>query len=513
MNDERRYAVLIGSSEFDRESGLGNLRCPQNDVEDMAELITAAETGLFLKENVFKLINRPHYEVARHINVLTSRSNTDDVIFIYFSGHGKQDSSGRLYLATVNTSVRALETTSIPLELLRMVLDGCPSRKIIIVLDCCFSGAAGASFLRGDADDQMRLFARAQGTFLLTASTGVQTAREKEGDRNAVFTKHVIAGIRSGRADANGDGIITMDELFGYVHQHVPFEVPQEPERYFFNARGDIAFAKAGPAGEGRVAPTPRVSFQRLGPLRSEIAWTAKPTGVACVCMTVSPMGRFCAAGFEDGTACVLRTGTGECFLLRQGGDHRPVWSIAFSPGGDHLALVSGNSEIAVHDLGSGNVDSLTIPDRRRLIEWTSSHPHRSQLERAKGRSTSLTCAPSGSWSTLCLAAPSRAWPVIGPSASSPLERAPAVYRCLTSTRRRSSLTWRSTGRAPRRLPSMRLAHRWFVAASTASFVCSISPPVRASARSAHSPAQFPLSHLVPMATCSTLPTGAAPLA
>jgi hypothetical protein len=33
MNKGRRYAVLIGSSRFDKEPNLNSLKCPENDVD------------------------------------------------------------------------------------------------------------------------------------------------------------------------------------------------------------------------------------------------------------------------------------------------------------------------------------------------------------------------------------------------------------------------------------------------------------------------------------------------
>src|ERR1700676_3563239 len=105
MTDDSRFAILIGSNAFAADSGLSNLRCPENDVEGVFELITSADTGLFQKENVSKLINLPHYEITRHLNIVCKRTKTEDVIFIYYSGHGKQDMTGRLYLATSDTRV------------------------------------------------------------------------------------------------------------------------------------------------------------------------------------------------------------------------------------------------------------------------------------------------------------------------------------------------------------------------------------------------------------------------
>ena len=81
----------------------------------------------------------------------------------------------------------------------------------------------------------------------MTSATDIQTATEKEGDRNSVFTKHLIEGIKTGEADRNGDGLITMDELYHYVHERVQKESSQKPMEWSINVKGaDLVIAKSG---------------------------------------------------------------------------------------------------------------------------------------------------------------------------------------------------------------------------------------------------------------------------
>jgi len=352
MSDDSRYAILIGNSEFALQSGLNNLRCPPNDVEGIFDLITSSETGLFQAANVSKLINLPHYEINRHINIVCKRSTTEDVILIYYSGHGKQDMAGRLYLAASDTHVDTLETNTISLAVLRNILDLCPSRRIIIILDCCFSGAAGAAFVRGSADDQLKMFSRAQGTYLLTASTRIQTAQEKEGDKNAVFTKHLIAGIKSGDADTDGNGIVTMDEVFSYVHKHVTLEAPQEPERYFLSARGELAFAKT-PIATQRPGPLSDLASQAdvsAGPSLLRNVLLGSLSTSSCLCLAVSRLGRFCGVGYEDGTVGIVHLVTGD-IRLRHQQKGTGIWDIALSPDANRLAWVNAGSDVVLYEL------------------------------------------------------------------------------------------------------------------------------------------------------------------
>jgi hypothetical protein len=58
MNKGRRYAVLIGSSRFDKEPNLNPLKCPENDVDGMREVLAAVDLGAFEEPSVFKEVAR-----------------------------------------------------------------------------------------------------------------------------------------------------------------------------------------------------------------------------------------------------------------------------------------------------------------------------------------------------------------------------------------------------------------------------------------------------------------------
>ncbi|HSN23456.1 MAG TPA: DUF1566 domain-containing protein, partial [Methylomicrobium sp.] len=91
--------------------------------------------------------------------------------------------------------------------------------------------------------------AKGQGTFIMTASTGAQVAVEKPGDDHSLFTKHLLEGIRSGEADGDEDGLISVHELYGYVHDKVLAEGAQEPMHWGLNAKGmmsSLIIAKSG---------------------------------------------------------------------------------------------------------------------------------------------------------------------------------------------------------------------------------------------------------------------------
>lgn len=240
----RRLAILIGSSKFDKEPLKDKpLKCPERDVDGMHELLAAEEFGAFGEVFVFK--NSHHQDALDQIEEVLTSAARDDQVLIYYSGHGETDLPGRLYLTATNTDTKKLVSTSIPIDTLRTMIENSACRKIILILDCCFGGAAGKSFVKGSVDEKLKELARGYGIYILTASTAAQTAQEREGDDYGLLTKHIITGIKEGAA-ANDDGLINMDGLYRYVYAQVTGEGYQEPMHWALNVKGeDLIIARA----------------------------------------------------------------------------------------------------------------------------------------------------------------------------------------------------------------------------------------------------------------------------
>ena len=242
---EERSAILIGSSQFPVDPKLPPLRCPENDVEGLHRLLCSEAQGGFYRE-VLALGSKPHHEILRTINVALKRAKKDHFLLIYYSGHGTLDAAGRLYLAASDTETAALEATSVPVATILDYIRLSNCRNVGLILDCCYSGAVGGSIFKGGVEGQLQQASSSGGVYILTASTGVQVAEEKEKDEYGLLTKYIIRGIESGEADPNEEGRISMDELYEYVHRKVTQEGFQEPMKWDLGVRGELIVARSG---------------------------------------------------------------------------------------------------------------------------------------------------------------------------------------------------------------------------------------------------------------------------
>ncbi len=243
----RRLALLIATSDYsDRD--LRQLRAPGRDASELAGVLRDPKIGSF---EVQTLINARSGDVQEKIEEFCADRHPDDQLLIYLSCHGVLDDSGRLYYATTNTRRQREAATSVAATWLNERLDDCRARRQIVLLDCCHSGAF-ARGAKGDADLalQQRFQPHGRGRVVLTASRSTEYSFEGgqvsgEGVRSA-FTHAIVDGLRTGEADRDKDGLITVADLYQHVYDKVRSAEPrQSPELWLYAAEGTLLVARS----------------------------------------------------------------------------------------------------------------------------------------------------------------------------------------------------------------------------------------------------------------------------
>jgi helicase len=159
---------------------------------------------------------------------LQKSSLEDDVVVIAFSGHG----SNTHEIVTYDADLYNLPDTTLPLDEVTELVSAIPAKHLLVILDCCFSGGAGAKVLnaplvpRGGTGglplSTDALLARMAGTgrLILTASTADQPAWEDLRLGHGLLTHHLLEAFL-GPADVARGGRINLLDLLKYVTQQV----------------------------------------------------------------------------------------------------------------------------------------------------------------------------------------------------------------------------------------------------------------------------------------------------
>ena len=231
--DERKFALVIGNSEFPESAGaLHSLTSAAGDVEAVSRVLSSPQHGGF--SDVQPLLDLPHYVIMRKVNEVIRMAQRNDLILIYYSGHGSLDRHGNLYFATVDTEPDLLHATSVSAKSIQMLIGESHCRRIIVILDCCYSGVIGNAEVVTELQKQFSNndmgVTDGYAYFYLLGANAVHEAYSRADENNGLLTKYMVQAMESGSADDNADGVITMPELYQYVKERVEQESDQTPK-------------------------------------------------------------------------------------------------------------------------------------------------------------------------------------------------------------------------------------------------------------------------------------------
>ena len=130
-----------------------------------------------------------------------------DVSLLYFAGHGQ----GQWDYVALCTADGTQVTPGLAFSEILGMVQRSTVGEVIVMLDCCFAGAAGGVPPLGAMVSVLR-----NGTSILSASRGDQTSAETPAGRG-VFSSFLCGGLEGGAADVMGR--VTIAGLYAYLDE------------------------------------------------------------------------------------------------------------------------------------------------------------------------------------------------------------------------------------------------------------------------------------------------------
>ncbi len=263
----RSYALVIGISEYPNLPKNRQLEFPFRDAAEVYTALISSEGGQFPPENVHRLLGKDATLANMRKELeewLPSVTKADDRVVVYFAGHGFLFPDGKAYLAPYDVDPADGPKTSYSMDRLGKVIGSKIQGKWKVLLtDACHSGA-----ITPEADTariNASLLQIDPSMFSLTASRDRESSFESErwGGGHGAFTYFVIKGIQ-GEADADGDGVVTADELGEYVRVNVRRETKQSQNPTFERGSFDPKMVIAYNPTRATAAPTAAPEFGAL---------------------------------------------------------------------------------------------------------------------------------------------------------------------------------------------------------------------------------------------------------
>ena len=227
------WAAVIGINQYKKTRWL---KYAVNDANAFKDYL---ESNLQLPSNqIFSITDQE----ATKDNILSTlgtklrrKASTEDTVIIFFAGHGaveadpiNPDGDGfEKYLLPHDAHLQDLYSTSISMNDIRTIFTRIHADRLIFIADTCYSGASGgrtmmAAKTRANLSDKFyERISKGKGRVIISSCSANEISKEDDNLQHGVFSYYMLEGLK-GRADQDGDGVITVSELFSYLSKKVP---------------------------------------------------------------------------------------------------------------------------------------------------------------------------------------------------------------------------------------------------------------------------------------------------
>jgi hypothetical protein len=253
---DKRWAVVIGVGQYEAEN-IPDLDFAPSDARAVRDFLQSDAAGPF--DEVLYLENEQATGAAMReaLFVFLQQADWDDLVVIYYAGHGAPD-PGRpdnLYLLPTDTKLDALAATGFPMWDVKTALRRqIAAERVIVIADACHSaGTADGETVGGSDSNEIaggfqQLFSPSRRLMMTAADTNEFSLEDARWGGHGVFTHFLLDGLR-GAGDLDSNGIVTFTELFQHVSGGVRGATNgrQNPQ---MSGLGDVPLAVVQSAGQ-----------------------------------------------------------------------------------------------------------------------------------------------------------------------------------------------------------------------------------------------------------------------
>ncbi len=213
-NKPQVWAVVIGVSSYDH---MHTLKYSDDDAYKVYAFLKSPEGGSLKDSNIKVLVDdtATREGILDALTTTFSKAGPDDLVMMYFSGHGLKGSFLPIDFDGANNKVFHHEITEI--------LENSPAKFKLCIADACHSGSlfsekGGSAFA---FESFYKSLAQSKpGMALIMSSKSEETSLESNNLRQGVFSHFLLRGLK-GEADDNQDQAVVLQELFDYICHNV----------------------------------------------------------------------------------------------------------------------------------------------------------------------------------------------------------------------------------------------------------------------------------------------------
>lgn len=296
---EQSWAIVVGINDYGGEHP--TLANAVNDAREIARILEedyAFDYVIYLdeehtpptRENILSwLLDRLSNNIPPLDEDPTVQVGPNDRVIFFFAGHGftRHSADGTIQQGFLipQDATKGRISDYIDMSELHEACKWIPAKHILLILDCCFSGVAALG-TRSEpglsppnlTTPYLRRITERKAWQIMTAGDKDDKAADS-GTRpgHSAFTSALLDGLE-GRADHNGDKLITASDLANYVRVEVTNQTAggnREGQSPFFNylsggGQGDFVFVRKG---DTPILHPPNVIEAEVKPLMQQYPW------------------------------------------------------------------------------------------------------------------------------------------------------------------------------------------------------------------------------------------------
>lgn len=211
----RVWALVVGIGRY---AHMPTLKYTDDDAYHFYSFLKSPEGGALRDEQIKVLIDEDatRENILRSMRQLFLKADENDVVMLYFSGHGLEGCFIPVDYDGFNNKVRHDD--------IKAIFEESKAKHKVCLADACFSGslyAMKSPSIEASLDKYYKSFENTKGGLaLLMSSKSHEYSLEDHGLRSGIFSHYMISGLK-GAADIDKNKIITIKELFDFTYKNV----------------------------------------------------------------------------------------------------------------------------------------------------------------------------------------------------------------------------------------------------------------------------------------------------
>ena len=223
------WALIIGINKYQHAP---ELNYAEKDAKDFKDLLS--NNYGFKESNITMMLSKEATKnnILAGFNDILKRAKKEDRVIVYYAGHGdtyELPSGGDMgFLVPVDGDPEDLYLSSIKMQEMYDLADMSFAKHILYLVDACYGGLTihSRGLQKDMTPEYLKKLTKERGRQVITAGGKDEEVIEDPKWGHSAFTKNLLNGLGEDLlADENDDGIITANELGGFIKNRVIVDV------------------------------------------------------------------------------------------------------------------------------------------------------------------------------------------------------------------------------------------------------------------------------------------------